>query len=50
MKNLKRKIRYAAFDAHTRLIIISFYIKRFVRHTKHLGLPAALALIGKVYF
>lgn len=49
-KQIYRQLKFKVFDVHTRLIIYRFYVRRFVRHLKHFGLPAALALIGKETF
>lgn len=47
MKNLQRRIRFAAFDARTRLLIARFYIKCLVLDLKYQGLKTVLARIAR---
>jgi|GEM_PF-6259508 len=50
IKSLKRKVRFAAFDAQTQILVARFYVRRFVRTLKHFGPPATIALIAKGHF
>lgn len=47
IKSLNRKVRYAAFDAKTQLIIARYRVRLFVLDVKYSGLRAALANIAR---
>lgn len=47
IKSLNRKVRYAAFDAKTQLIIARYRVRLFVIDLKYSGLRAALANIAR---
>lgn len=50
IKQLNRKVRFAAFDARTRLIIARFRIKCFLWDVKYQGFGTALAKIARDIF
>ena len=47
IKSLNRKVRYAAFDAKTQLILARYRVRLFVLDVKHSGLRVALANIAR---
>ncbi len=50
IKRLSRKVRFAAFDAHTRLILARFRFKCFLLDVKYQGFGTTLAKLARDIF